>query len=540
MSGPGKEDERPKLERFDGSQPSFYRRWRRKAELMLLALPNTYTKDRWGAKLLEYISGEAKEPREHVPLSDLVKEKGHELIFKALDERYKELDKEVLHNHLNAYFYDTSIRSGETFRNMTVRLDSAYRRLQEHSVELPSEVRGWFLLRKLQLDQSSEAEVLTHTKGSSKYEDVNKAIQSIFPQGSAKSGAKVKEVYEAEVVSTVNEDESEETIDEVFQAVADQVQAAEEYDDEDALEVFETYKEVRKRMQDKNMGRGYRKEPKQSWSLTGTVKGKIETLKSRTRCHLCEEKGHWKRECPKRASSSSSGQRPPRGGAQNDAMVAEGSGSGPDHLGGEYFIDPSSESAQGWARHHSENNPTRPIPAEGSPASSRIRTAPQRERSDTPDPRRGFAGALKDSHGTTVRALRHARSPQRVRRRAQGFARHHSESAPTRPIPVERSSASSRIRTARHRSPQRVRRRAIRHARSPQRVRRRAQGFARHHSESTPTRPIPAEGSPASSRIRTAPQRERSDTPDPRRGFIGELKDSQGTTARAIRHARSL
>ena len=142
---------------------------------------------------------------------------------------------------------------------------------------------------------------------------------------------------------------------------------------------------------------------------------------------------------------------------------------------------PSSESAQGWARHHSESNPTRRIPAEGSPASSRIRTAPQRERSDTPDPRRGFIGELKDSHGTT-------------------------------PIPAEGSPASD------------------------------------------PTRPIPAEGSPASSRIRTAPQRERSDTPDPRRGFagersdtpdpcrgfIGELKDAHGTTARALRHARSL
>ena len=113
------------------------------------------------------------------------------------------------------------------------------------------------------------------------------------------------------------------------------------------------------------------------------------------------------------------------------------------------------------------SDPTRPIPAEGLPASSRIRTAPQRERSDTPDPRRGFIGELKDSHGTT-------------------------------PIPAEGSPASD------------------------------------------PTRPIPAEGSPASSRIRTAPQRERSDTPDPRRGFIGELKDSHGTTARAIRHARSL
>ena len=81
--------------------------------------------------------------------------------------------------------------------------------------------------------------------------------------------------------------------------------------------------------------------------------------------------------------------------------------------------------------------------------------------------------------------------------------------------------------------------RAIRHARSPQRVRRRAQGWARHHSESDPTRPIPAEGSPASSRMGRAPQRERSDTPDPRRGFIVQFAVSHGTTARALRHARS-
>ena len=58
--------------------------------------------------------------------------------------------------------------------------------------------------------------------------------------------------------------------------------------------------------------------------------------------------------------------------------------------------------------------------------------------------------------------------------------------------------------------------------------------------ESAPTRPIPVEGSSGHGRMGTAPQRERSDTPDPCRGFIGELKDSHGTTARARRHARSL
>ena len=175
--------------------------------------------------------------------------------------------------------------------------------------------------------------------------------------------------------------------------------------------------------------------------------------------------------------------------------------------------DPTRPIPAGELKDHSESDPTRPSPAQGSPASSRMGTAPQRERSDTPDPRRAFAGELKDG------------------------ARHHSESDPTRPIPAEGSPASSRMGTA----PQRERSdtpdprrgfagelkdghgttaRAIRHARSAQRVRRRAQGWARHHSESAPTRPIPAEGSPASSRMGTAPQRERSDTPDPRRGFI--------------------
>ena len=157
-----------------------------------------------------------------------------------------------------------------------------------------------------------------------------------------------------------------------------------------------------------------------------------------------------------------------------------------------------------------------------------MRTAPQRERSDTPDPCRGFIGHGKDADGTTPipaegspasdptrpipvegssATARMRTAPQRER--AQGFARHHSESAPTRPIPVEGSSASSRI-------------------------------FARHHSESAPTRPIPVEGSSASSRMRTAPQRERADTPDPCREFIGPRQDGHGTTARALRHARSL
>ncbi|CAE6959443.1 GIP [Symbiodinium sp. CCMP2456] len=339
MSGPGKDEDKPKLERFDGSQPSSYRRWRRKAELMLLALPNTYTKDRWGAKLLEYISGEAEEVCEALPLEKVIKEDGHKLIFEALDGKYKELQKEALHNHLQEYFYDLRIRPGESYRNMMVRQETAYRRLQEHALELPEEVRGWFILQKLQMEPAAQALVLTSSGGSLKYQDVTKAIQSIFPHGTARnSGGKTKEVFSTETED--NEVPENEAAEDVFQAIADQVQSSEEYEEEDAVDVFETYKDIRRRVQQKKLGRGY-KEPRGSdWKLTGTVKGKLELLKSRTKCHLCKEVGHWKRECPKKAQMGSGHGRAARGSSSsNEAMVADDSSMGYKGVGEEHFLD---------------------------------------------------------------------------------------------------------------------------------------------------------------------------------------------------------
>ena len=134
------------------------------------------------------------------------------------------------------------------------------------------------------------------------------------------------------------------------------------------------------------------------------------------------------------------------------------------------------------------------------------RTAPQRERFDTHDLRRGFAATKTDAHGATARAIRHARSPQRVHRAQDKFARRHSESASTRTISAEGSPRSRQI---------------------------------RRHSESASTRTIPAEGSSGSRQIRTAPQRERFDTHDLRRGFAALKTNSHGATARALRHARS-
>ncbi|CAE7879526.1 GIP, partial [Symbiodinium microadriaticum] len=306
------------------------------AELMLLALPTTYTKDRWGAKLLEYVSGEAEEVCEGLALEKITKEDGHKLIFDALDGRYRELEKEALHNHLHEYFYELKIRPGESYRNMTVRLDTSYRRLQEHSVELPEEVRGWFLLQKLKLDQAAQALLLTSTKGSLKYSEINKAVQAIFPQGvAASTTGRTREVFSAEGDETM--DIESENAEDVYEAIAEQFQLADEYEEEDALDVFETYKDIRRRVQEKKLGRGYKGHQDGDWKLSGTLKGKLELMKSKTRCHVCKELGHWKRECPKRTQQS--GGRQTRAGGSNDAMVADDSGEGYKNLAEEHFLD---------------------------------------------------------------------------------------------------------------------------------------------------------------------------------------------------------
>ena len=101
---------------------------------------------------------------------------------------------------------------------------------------------------------------------------------------------------------------------------------------------------------------------------------------------------------------------------------------------------------------------------EGSQFTFKIRTAPQRERFDAHETRRGFAGDASDSHGATTGAIRHARSPQRVRCSCGKFARRHNWSDSTRTIPAEGARASFQNSHGATTG-------AMRRARNPQRVR---------------------------------------------------------------------
>ena len=181
---------------------------------------------------------------------------------------------------------------------------------------------------------------------------------------------------------------------------------------------------------------------------------------------------------------------------------------------------------------------------EGSPGTFQIRTESQRGRFDTRNPRRGFIGHFTNLHGATARALGRAGSLQRVHRALAKFARRRSEGALTRAILAEGSAGTLRICTA----PQRERLGAQDHCRgftghlpnSHGVAARALYEFARRHNESAWARRIPAEGSSGSFKIRTASQRGRCGTRNPRRGFVGRFTNSHGATVGALRGARSL
>lgn len=308
-SGVERED-RPKLEIFDGSDPSNYRAWKRRAKLMIAGLPSTVSSSKFGARLMEFVKGEAEALLETVDVEEIIKDGGDKAVFAILDEKYLPQPRDLLQNALKGYFYDLNIKSGETYPQFITRYDTAVRKLREQQVDLPEVVKGFMLLRKLKLDVNQESMVLSATHGKMEMKEVIEKVRAIFPEG--KGASRRQDVFEALDEADGKKEPSGhydqvETLEEVLEVITDPLQNS--GDEEEALEIFETYAEVRRKLQEKRKGRGFQanRDEASQWKVHGTLRGRLEMLKQKTKCHLCKRTGHWKRECPERVSKGAAG-----------------------------------------------------------------------------------------------------------------------------------------------------------------------------------------------------------------------------------------
>ena len=65
---------------------------------------------------MKYVKGEAESLLETIDVDTLVKEGGDEEIFKVLDEKYLPQPRDLMQQALKGFFYELSIKPGETFQ----------------------------------------------------------------------------------------------------------------------------------------------------------------------------------------------------------------------------------------------------------------------------------------------------------------------------------------------------------------------------------------------------------------------------------------
>ena len=208
-------------------------------------------------------------------------------------------------------------------KNFCTRVATSHRKLQDQGVTLPEEVQGWFLMRKLHLDASQEAMLLTATAGSYKVGAVVNAVKAIL--ANQRGTHKQKETFSAE--SEVNYTEASDD-EQLVQVLAAELQDKPDYHDEELIEVYETYKQVRSKMNEVKKTRGFRSfgdgsRGQQPWKLTGSISARIEQAKRVSRCHKCGQLGHWKRECKKGQMSSTASSSSTPGHAKEVHIVGQ-------------------------------------------------------------------------------------------------------------------------------------------------------------------------------------------------------------------------
>ena len=216
---------------------------------------------------------------------------------------------DLLNTARKTFFYELQINTGDTVRRFHVRFTSATRLLEEQEVKLPEVVKGYLLLKKLKLDASQEATVLTAADG--KLDVVWKAVQRIFPEGKAGNVSNSRDVFQAEQdgEDAAGAGQKEDEVEMVMESVADEAQDS-DLSDEGALEAFEPYAAVRKRLQEKRKARGFAgakgggKGEDQQWHLSGNISDRLAAIQSRTRCHVCRRFGRWKKERPVKKNAS--------------------------------------------------------------------------------------------------------------------------------------------------------------------------------------------------------------------------------------------
>ena len=309
----------------DNEDGKEYKRWKVCVTNKLLTLDSKVSTKARGAYVYTLLSGKALECVEHLEPSEYQVENGEQKLFSLLDERFPQKDASDEMSETLTQVFNLKAAEGESLKVWISRATELFDRCSRKcQVTFPEEAKGWILLHRSGLNDEQKAVILARSGGVMKRETVGKAMRSCYPEFTAPK----RKMFGAGLIEHDPPMSEEHEDDPLFQEVESFLAEHEtllpgEGDDEDVYEEAEvaealavSWKDKRKELSKMQRSRrfGAAQDLKRSYRV------EIEELKRKTRCHRCNQIGHWSRDC--KQSQKGKG----RGSAQNSS--AKGSDSG--------------------------------------------------------------------------------------------------------------------------------------------------------------------------------------------------------------------
>ncbi len=276
----------------------------------LMTIKDKVGEEARGAYVYTLLSGKALEAVEHLEPQEYQKKQGEDVILRILDQRFPQKDKTAELGETLTDIFQLRAKEGEGVKAWIARATEAFEKCSRKSlVKFPEEAQGWVLLHRSGFTEEQKAVILARSLGDLKREEISKAIRSCYPEYTMNKKKPMGAAFvEKDDVTADDEVESVDDFHDIEQFLAEHQgndnEEHEIYEEEEVAEVLAvSWKEKRVELAKLKKSRQFHsmKDTRRSFRV------EIDEIKRKTRCHRCNQIGHWSRECPTKPRSEGKG-----------------------------------------------------------------------------------------------------------------------------------------------------------------------------------------------------------------------------------------